>query len=255
MTVRSTVPARGSAPADLLLTGGRVMTMDAQRRPAEAVAVRDGRIVAVGRSVDLRPLAGPRTRVVELRGRTLLPGFQDAHCHPIEAIGLLRCPLYDLPTTRDAYVDAIAAYARDHPDLDWIHGEGWYMAAFPGGTPRREDLDRAVPDRPAFFTNRDGHGAWVNSRALALAGMDRDTPDPPDGRIERDADGTPSGTLHEGAAELMEPLIPPSSQDDLLRGLAFAQTYLHALGITAWQDASVSPPGLAPIGPSPSARC
>ncbi len=243
--MRSAMPARDASPADVLLTGGRVMTMDAQRRPAEAVAVRGGRIVAVGRSADLRPLVGPRTRVVELQGRTLLPGFQDAHCHPIEAIGLLRCPLYDLPTTTEAYVEAIAAYARDHPDLEWIHGEGWYMAAFPGGTPRREDLDRAVPDRPAYFVNRDGHGAWVNSRALAIAGMDRDTPDPPDGRIERDPDGTPSGTLHEGAAEMVELLIPPSTQDDLLRGLAFAQTTLHALGITAWQDASVSPPGLA----------
>jgi hypothetical protein len=221
------------------------MTMDVERRSAEAVAVRDGRIVAVGRSVDLRPLVGPRTRVVELGGRTLLPGFQDAHVHPAEAIGLLQCPLYDLPMTREAYVEAIAAYARDHPDLEWVRGEGWYMAAFPGGTPRREDLDRAVPDRPAYFANRDGHGAWVNSRALAMAGMDRDTPDPHDGRIERDPDGSPSGTLHEGAADVMEALIPPATQDDLIRGLAFAQTTLHALGITAWQDADVWPAALA----------
>ena len=84
------------------------------------------------------------------------------------------------------------------------------MAAFPGGTPRRDDLDRAVPDRPAFFVNRDGHGAWANSRALALAGIDRDTPDPADGRIERDPDGTPSGTLHEGAMRLDRAAHPAS---------------------------------------------
>ena len=201
MTTPPVAPARAAVdgPADLVLLGGRVMTMDAARRSAEAVAVRAGRIAAVGRSADLRPLIGPRTRVVELDGRTLLPGFQDAHVHPVMGVGMLQCPLYDLPQDGEAYVEAIAAYAPAHPDLGWVQGEGWYMAAFPGGTPRRADLDRAVPDRPAFFINRDGHGAWVNSRALALAGIDRDTPDPADGRIERDADGSPSGTLHEGA--------------------------------------------------------
>ena len=192
MTMSRGAPARAAgAPADLVLTGGRVMTMDAVRRSAEAVAVRDGRIVAVGRSADVRPFIGSRTRVVQLARRTVLPSFQDAHVHPIMAVGLLQCPLYDLSPTTEAYVEAIAACATGHPDLDWVRGEGWYMAAFPGGTPRREQLDRAVPDRPAFFLNRDGHGAWVNSRALALAGVDRDTPDPVDGRIERDPDGTP----------------------------------------------------------------
>jgi predicted amidohydrolase YtcJ len=245
VTVRSTVPARGSSPADVLLTGGRVMTMDAQRRSAEAVAVTDGRIVAVGRSVDLRPLVGPRTRVIELRGRTLLPGFQDAHVHPVLGVGLLRCPLFDIPENREAYVEAIAAYANAHQDLDWVQGDGWSMAVFPGGTPRREDLDRAVPDRPAFFANRDGHGAWVNSHALALAGVDRGTPDPVDGRIERDLDGTPSGTLHESAVDLVERLIPPPTQEDVIRGLTMVQSELHALGITAWQDAEVTPADLA----------
>jgi predicted amidohydrolase YtcJ len=119
------------------------------------------------------------------------------------------------------------------------------MAAFPGGTPRREDLDRAVPDRPAFFVNRDGHGAWVNTRALAMAGIDRDTPDPADGRIERDIDGNPTGTLHEGAMGSVERLVPPPSMEDRVAGLGLAQAYLHALGITAWQDAIVSPVDLA----------
>lgn len=231
--------------ADLVLTGGRVLTMDAGRGPAEAVAVAEGRIVAVGRSTDLRSLIGPRTRVVELRGRTLLPGFQDAHVHPVMAVGMLQCSLHEVTPTPAAYVGAVAAYAADHPTQDWIRGEGWYMAAFPGGTPRRDDLDRAVPDRPAFFENRDGHGAWANSRALALAGIDRDTPDPADGRIERDPDGTPSGTLHEGAMRLVERLIPPPTEEEVLLGLAKAQAYLHSLGITAWQDASVSSSDLA----------
>ena len=245
MTTSAPAPTRAPSAADLVLTGGRVLTMDASRRTAEAVAVAGGRIVAVGRSTDLRSFVGPRTRVVDLAGRTLLPGFQDAHVHPVMAVGQLQCPLYEVAATPEAHVEAIATYAAAHPDLDWIQGEGWYMAAFPGGTPRREDLDRAVPDRPAFFVNRDGHGAWVNSRALALAGIDRDTPDPADGRIERDPDGTPSGTLHEGALKHVERLIAPPTQEDVLLGLANAQAYLHSLGITAWQDASVSPSDLA----------
>ncbi len=242
----STSSTSAAAQADLVLTGGRVMTMDAIRRPAEAVAVRAGRIVAVGRSADLRPLVGPGTRVVELAGRTLLPGFQDAHVHPVMAgIGLLQCPLHDLPMDRETYLETISAYAAAHPDLGWVQGDGWYMAVFPGGTPRREDLDRAVPDRPAFFINRDGHGAWANSRALAIAGIGRDTPDPPDGRIERDPDGSPTGALHEGAMDLVGRLVPPPSPEDLVSGLGQAQAYLHRLGVTAWQDAWVGQVELA----------
>ncbi|HSO28348.1 MAG TPA: amidohydrolase, partial [Candidatus Sulfomarinibacteraceae bacterium] len=119
------------------------------------------------------------------------------------------------------------------------------MSAFPGATPTREELDRVVPDRPAFFVNRDGHGAWVNTRALAAAGITRDTTDPADGRIERDARGEPSGTLHEGAMELVRTLIPPPTVEDVAHGLALAQAYLHRLGITAWQDAWVTPLDLA----------
>ena len=235
-----------AATANLVLTGGRVMTMDAARPSAEAVAVQGGRIVAVGRSADVRPLVGPRTRVVQAGGRTVLPGFQDAHVHPVEAgIGFLRCPLHDVPEEREAYVSAIATYAAAHPDLAWISGDGWYMAAFPGGTPRREDLDRAVPDRPAFFPNRDGHSGWANGPALAAAGIDRTTPDPSDGRIERDPDGTPTGALHEGAMDLVERLIPPPTGEEVVRGLGLAQAVLHGWGITAWQDAIATPADLA----------
>ena len=135
----------------------------------------------------------------------------------------------------------IRAYAAAHPDLPWVIGSGWSMADFERGTPRREDLDAVVPDRPAFLPNRDGHSTWVNTRALELAGIDRDTPDPAGGRIERDPDGTPSGTLHEAAAELVERLLPPTTDARRRRGLRTAQRYLHSLGITAWQDAIVEP--------------
>ena len=227
--------------ADLILTGGTVLSMDAARRTAEAVAVRAGRIVALGTAAEVDHWRGARTRRIDLAGRTLLPSFQDAHVHPVMAgINLVRCPLHDVPAEAPAYLATIRAYAAANPDLPWVIGDGWYMSAFPGGTPTRQALDAVVPDRPAFFVNRDGHGAWVNSRALALAGVDRDSPDPASGRIERDERGEPSGTLHEGAMEVVRRLLPPVTVEDLAAGLELAQAYLHRLGITAWQDAWVT---------------
>jgi predicted amidohydrolase YtcJ len=235
-----------AGPADLVLTGGPVMTMDRARPAARAVAIRGGRIVAVGDERHIAELVGPRSRRVDLRDRTLLPGFIDAHCHPVMAgLDLLRCPLHDLAPSSEVYVDTIRAYAEANPAVPWIEGSGWYMAAFPGGTPTRQELDRAVADRPALFINRDGHGGWANSRALELAGVAAGTPDPPDGRIEREPGGDPSGTLHEGAVELVHRLIPEPTVDEMVEGLGLAQAYLHRLGITAWQDAWVTQPWLA----------
>ncbi|MEU3337835.1 amidohydrolase [Streptomyces sp. NPDC006668] len=129
--------------------------------------------------------------------------------------------------------------ADAHPERDWITGGGWSMEAFEGGTPTSRLLDAVVPDRPVYLPNRDHHGAWVNSRALELAGITRDTPDPADGRIERDASGDPGGTLQEGAMQLVGRLDPPATAADRLAALLHAQRHLHSLGITAWQDALV----------------
>jgi predicted amidohydrolase YtcJ len=204
------------------------------------VAIRGGRIAAIGDSA--RDAAGPHTEVIQVAGGLLLPGFQDAHVHPPSS-GLERL-LCDLNAADDAEssLRLVAEYARAHPEEPWILGGGWWTAAFPGGTPRREDLDPIVPDRPVFLPNRDGHGAWVNSRALDAAGIDRRTPDPPDGRIERDPDtGAPTGTLHEGAMRLVETVVPPTGPETWERAILEAQAYLHSLGITAWQDAWVGP--------------
>jgi predicted amidohydrolase YtcJ len=227
--------------ADLVFTGGPVFTANTVRSRAGAVAVRGGRIVAVGH--DLDDLVGPATEVVDLRGRMLVPGFQDAHVHPVwGGLDMLRCDLSGCGSAGE-YLETLASYAADHPDDEWVLGGGWSMSAFPGGTPTAAELDRVVPDRPAFLPNRDGHGAWVNSAALRLAGIDRDTPDPADGRIERDAQGNPTGTLHEGAMTLVNRLLPAEPPGRLVEALLEGQRYLHSFGITAWQDAIVGPYG------------
>jgi predicted amidohydrolase YtcJ len=222
--------------ADLLFTGGPVLTPEG--RTATAVAVTGDRVTAVGGD-EVRELAGPRTEVVELAGRLLLPGFQDAHVHPVPAgLELTQCDLTGTKTAAES-VAAVRAYADAHPEREWITGGGWSMEAFEGGTPAKELLDAVVPDRPVYLPNRDHHGAWVNSRALELAGVTRDTPDPADGRIERDASGEPSGTLQEGAMHLVGRLTPAATPGDRLAALLHAQRHLHSLGITAWQDALV----------------
>lgn len=227
--------------ADLVFLNGPVFTVDSGRTWARGVAVEGDRIVAVSRGESLADRIGPDTEVVDLDGKLLLPGFQDAHVHPPSAgLGLLRCNLHDSEERTD-YLEAIAAYAAANRDAEWILGGGWAMDAFPGGTPTRQDLDVVVPDRPVFLVNRDGHGAWVNSRALAIAGVDASTADPPDGRIERDGHGRPAGTLQEGAMELVRRAVPPDGPDEYAKGLRKAQEHLLALGVTAWQDADVTP--------------
>ncbi|WP_033340517.1 amidohydrolase [Catenuloplanes japonicus] len=215
-----------------VFTGGHAFIGGADVRVD--VAVEGDRITEVGEG-----LRGGD--VVDLDGGLLTPGFQDAHVHPIAGgVQLLRCDLQDLGTAGE-YLEAIARYAAAHPTLEWIIGGGWSLEAFPGGTPTRHALDAIVPDRPVFLPNRDSHGAWVNTRALELAGIRAATPDPADGRIEREPDGFPAGTLHEGAAGLVGRLVPPTTDAELDAGLRAGQELLFSVGVTAWQDAWVGP--------------
>lgn len=224
--------------AELLLTNAHVYGDGAWRPGVDSIAVRDGVIVGLGAHAELVGLV-PSADVVDLDGTWLLPGFQDAHVHPVQAgLEMNACNLaggHDL----DDYVDAIAAYALANPDADWIVGGGWSMDVFPGGVPTAAVLDRIVSDRPVFLPNRDHHSAWVNTVALERAGITATTPDPADGRIERDDRGEATGALHEGAMELVRRLVPRPTGDEIAAALQTAQTYLHSLGITAWQDALV----------------
>jgi len=231
--------AAGPAPADLILTRGAVYTVDPARSWAEAVAIRGGRIVYVGTDLGVKPYRGPRSRVVDLGGRMLLPGFQDAHVHPVTSgIQLGQCDLSDLPA-REALLAKVATCAEGDPRAPWIQGAGWLMSSFPGGIPTRDALDAIAPDRPVYLESADGHSAWVNSRALALAGITRDTPDPANGRIERDpATGEAVGTLQESATDLVSRLTPEPSLDVRLAGLGRALRKLNAWGLTALQEAN-----------------
>src|SRR6478735_1530371 len=205
-------------PADLILRGATVHTVDAARSTAAAVAISSGRIAAVGSEDEVDGLRGPATRVVDLAGAMVLPGFQDAHCHLGESGHATT--LCSLEGSRDAYehLRRIAAYRDAHPDRDWIVGSGWSMSHFPGGTPTAAALDAVVPDRPAVLTNRDIHGAWVNTRALAAAGITAATPNPAGGRIERDEHGAPMGTLQEQAMHLVLDRAPAPTHTDRLPG-------------------------------------
>jgi predicted amidohydrolase YtcJ len=239
-----------AGPADLVITDARVRCAPGvgssggrTARWATGLAVGGDRIIAVGDAAEVRALAGPRTRTISAPGRLVLPGFQDSHVHaPFAGRNQLRVWLNDTEG-RKGYLDAIAAYATANSDESWVLGGGWAMEYFPGGTPRKEDLDAVVPDRPAFLFNRDVHGAWVNSKALEMAGIGRDTPDPVDGRIERDPrTGEPSGTLHEGAAYAFnDHVVPTADRAEWEAAILRGQAHLHALGITGWQDAWVTP--------------
>jgi predicted amidohydrolase YtcJ len=228
-------------PADFVFTNASVF-LPSGSAPADTVAVVDGRIAALSRGVD-RELVSTATEVVDLGGASLLPGFIDAHVHPVAAgMQALRCDLSMLPHDRSAYRAAIAEYAASHAQESVIAGSGWYGDAFAGGFPAATDIDDVVADRPVVLSSHDGHGVWVNSLALTLAGVDRETPDPAGGRIVRDGDGVPTGMLFESAAEPLNRLIPEVTPAFLRRALLEAQRRLHAVGVTAWHDAGVGIP-------------
>jgi predicted amidohydrolase YtcJ len=229
-----------SDKADIAFVSGRVRTPAGF---AEAIAVRDHVIEAVGPDDDVRHHIGPKTRVIDLKGRLALPGFGDAHVHAISGgLESLRCDLKDKRSKQDC-LDTIAAYCAGLPADAWVLGGGWSMEGFPGGTPTAADLDTVTGGRPAFLPNRDHHGAWVNTVALERAGVDARTPDPGDGRIERFPDGSPAGTLHDGAMGLVARCVPPASAEELRAGLGAALAYLHSKGIAHYQDACVGAAG------------
>jgi predicted amidohydrolase YtcJ len=232
------VKSRSAGSADYVFTNAAVFR-PAGRDPADTVAVRGDTIVYVGRGV-VDDVIGPKTETTDLGGASLVPGFIDAHAHPIAGgMQALRCDLSQLAHDRDLYRAAVDRYSRDHTDESVIVGSGWYGDAFADGFPSREDLDDIVADRPVVLTGHDGHSVWVNTRALELAGIDEYTPEPSAGRIMRERDGRPTGVLLERAADPVNNLIDEVTPHFMYRALMEAQQRLHAVGVTGWQDAAV----------------
>ncbi|MFK3669446.1 amidohydrolase [Leifsonia aquatica] len=224
--------------ADVIFTGGPVFTGAGAPVTGLAVVVSGGRIAAVVPEAEAESHRGDGTRVVQLDGALLSPGFQDAHIHPVGGgLELLLCNLAESEDAADA-LRLVAEYADAHPE-GWILGGGWAMDHFSGGAPTRQALDAVVGDRPVLLSSRDHHSTWASTAAIRLAGLDASTPDPADGRIEREPDGFPAGTFHEGAGDAFDPVLPPVDEELVYAGLLRAQSELLALGVTGWQDALI----------------
>ena len=225
-------------PADLVLTNAVVHTMDPAQPRAEAVAIQGGALVYVGDAQGADAFIGDATAVEDLQGRVILPGLHDAHTHLLwSATDLEDVALFDA-TTLDELLAPIAARAAERPDEPWIRGSGWDVSLFDGQLSRAQ-LDGIVPDRPVFMASADGHSAWVNSRALELAGVTAATADPAGGVIDRDASGAPTGILRESAMALVADLMPPYSEAQVDEGFAKAQAEASSYGITSIIDAVV----------------
>ena len=225
--------------ADLIFINGDIYTVDAKRSWANAVAIRGNRIVLAGNNEKALTLRGENTRVVDLEGRMMLPGFQDSHVHPIEAgMGYLGCSLHKGRSAED-YAGLVANCARRRPDTSFIDGAGWTMDQFFNGLPDKKTLDTVVSDRPVILKSATGHQLWVNSRALQLAGIDANTPDPEGGRIDRyPGTNEPSGSVQENSAmNLIFAARPDYTAEQMIAALAFGQRYLNQYGVTTVQDA------------------
>lgn len=225
--------------ADIVAKNGGIYTLDPELPWVESLAVRDGSIVALGSNEDMGQWIGPTTRVIDLTDRMLLPGFHDAHLHALLAgRTLLGCALNEENTVEDL-LDTFADCARNTRDT-WIQGLDFNLGLFAGGNPHKALLDAIVPDRPAYLIAADGHSAWVNSRALELAGISAATPDPAGGVIERDpSSGEPTGTLRESAQYLVSRLLPTPTLEDDVAALRAAIVHLSTLGITSFTEARV----------------
>ncbi len=227
--------------ADLVLRNGFIYTVDGRRTVAEALAIKDGKFIYVGGNARAGEFIGKETDVIDLGKRMVLPGFIDSHCHP--AYGAAH-ELFDVMFTGldsiEEYQQALRDFAARHPDAKFIKGRGWKSTLFGKTGPDKKIIDEIVPGIPVAFDDEGGHAAWVNSLTLKLAGITRETWNPPGGVIERDPlTGEPSGTLREGAAHLVSGLFPDYSVEQLMQAVEAYQRMAASFGITTTHDAAV----------------
>jgi hypothetical protein len=225
-------------PADLIVMNARVYAGDGTSDLAEAVAIRGNKIARVGTLRDMQRLRRAQTRTIDAHGGAVVPGFNDAHTHLVRGgLGLDQLDLGGADTL-DALKDAVRAWAAAYPDREWLLGRGWNYTLFPTGLPTRQLLDSLVPDRPAYLVAYDGHTAWANSRALALAGISRRTKSPAGGTIVQDPrTGQPTGVLKETAMTLVADVAPEPTREDRLAALRAAFDEAHRRGVTSATNA------------------
>ncbi len=235
--------AQDSRPAaDLVLLHGKIITVDAKDSIAEAVAIRQNKIVAVGADGEIAPLIGKGTQVIDLGGRTATPGLIDSHCHFADGG---ETELYDVNLSDAARIDDVVRKVRERAATlkpgEWLLGSGWdegklaelrYVHA--------SDLDAATPNNPVWLTHTTGHYGVANSYALKLAHVKAGTPNPPEGTIDRDAQGQPTGVLKETAMALVTKLIPPTTPEQMRNGALHMIEGFHREGMTAVKDPSIS---------------
>jgi predicted amidohydrolase YtcJ len=227
--------------ADYIVTNGAIYTVDAVRTWAEAMAVRSGRIVYIGTAFGAEQFRGSKTQIIDLKGKMVLPGLHDSHVHLVDGgVDLGTCSLLECKA-KNAVHDTIKKYVENHRELveskKWIRGSGWNLPVFKDGNPNKEDLDALIKDAPAFFESQDYHSGWANSKALEIANITKDTPDPEGGRIERNSKGEPTGTLRESAMKLISEKIPERDEQTYFNGLERGQKLANSFGITSIQDA------------------
>jgi predicted amidohydrolase YtcJ len=230
----SSASKRTTASADTVILHAKVYTVDAKNPWAEAVAIRGEKIIAVGREKAIEALRGPNTRVIDAQNRLVLPGFIDSHIHFMEGSVIL--PQVHLDETRnlDDIQTAVKEYATAHPGAKWVLGRGWNYSEFGDrGLPDRRELDAVVSDRPSFMEGYDGHTYWANTRALELAGITKETPNPPNGEIVRDpATGEATGALKEAAGDAVMKVIPQPTAEERLAMLKQGMALANQAGLT-----------------------
>jgi hypothetical protein len=230
------------APADLVLINGKIWTVDDRRPEVEAVAVLGNRIAAVGSTEEIRKWVGANTKVIDLQGKRVTPGFNDSHVHFLDGgMGLASVQLR-YARTPEEFRDRIRDFAAKLPKGRWVLNGNWDHENWaPPALPTRRLIDAVTPDNPVFINRLDGHMCLANSLALKLAGVTRETPDPPGGTIVRDANGEPTGVLKDAAMNYVTKVIPNPSEEVMAEAIRAALAYAAENGVTSVQDMSASP--------------
>ncbi|MBK7704525.1 MAG: amidohydrolase family protein [Acidobacteria bacterium] len=221
----------------MILINGRIWTGDAKNSWATAVAVKGDRIIAVGSDASIKKFSRRSTKIEDLGGRFVMPGVNDSHTHFLSAaLGMYQVDLTDARNLADAQA-MVLKFAKENPGAKWIVGRGWQYTIFPGGLPKRQDIDAVIADRPVYLRAYDGHTSWANSKALEIAGITQDTKFEGFGEIVRDGNGVPTGVFKEGASSLVSRFLPPVTREQQLKALELGMQYAASLGITSIQNA------------------